>query len=344
MSALSRRDFIVAAGAAGGTMMVGTAGLAQQDDTPWRGEKIVDCHFHDRPTDAALIAHLDGAGISNGLVLAGVPSADRFAATAAKYPGRISGWAMSTVLAADGAQQQESVAGMARIPSPEAAINLRKAVRAGAKGFAETVGVVAVDGPELQRLYALAAELDVPVMMHFQESSVPNLPRYGIAGFSRIEAMLRAFPKTRFVCHASDFWGNIDSQFHDGGAYPTGKVNRGGLTEKLLADYPNMFGDLGAPSGLIQLARDSEFTSGFLDRHQDKLLFGSDCGCIDGRGGTLAAVGTSAMQTRMAAQGGLAGKCIARELLKIMWTGVERPTFRKLAWSNAQRVYKLDPG
>ena len=32
------------------------------------------------------------------------------------------------------------------------------------------------------------------------------------------------------------------------------------------------------------LNRDPEFMRGFLARHQDKLLFGSDCACLDGKG------------------------------------------------------------
>ena len=51
----------------------------------------------------------------------------------------------------------------------------------------------------------------------------------------------------------------------------------GGITARLLADYPNRYADLSAGSGLNALLRDEEHARGFLDRHQDKLLFGSDC-------------------------------------------------------------------
>ena len=66
--------------------------------------------------------------------------------------------------------------------------------------------------------------------------------------------------------------------------YPLGPVTPGGLTDRLLTDYPNMFGDLSAGSGLNALNRDEEFTRGFLERHQDKLLYGSDCNDNIGRG------------------------------------------------------------
>ena len=46
---------------------------------------------------------------------------------------------------------------------------------------------------------------------------------------------------------------------------------------EILADYPNMFADMSAGSGLNALTRDEDHTRGFLDRHQDKILYGSDC-------------------------------------------------------------------
>ena len=44
-----------------------------------------------------------------------------------------------------------------------------------------------------------------------------------------------------------------------------------------------MYGDLSAGSGLNALTRDEDFTRDFLTRHQDKLLYGSDCSDHRGR-------------------------------------------------------------
>ena len=38
-----------------------------------------------------------------------------------------------------------------------------------------------------------------------------------------------------------------------------------------------MFADMSAGSGLNALTRDEDHTRGFLDRHQNKILYGSDC-------------------------------------------------------------------
>ena len=211
---------------------------------------------------------------------------------------------------------------------------LEQAVKSGAIGFGELKNHVEAAGPELRRLYALAGELNVPLLVHFQE--VPHTPTEGVfaTGFKNFEAILKAYPKTTFIGHADAFWANISADYANQAAYPTGKVERGGITDKLLGDYANLYGDLAANSGNNALSRDPQFTAGFLKRHQDKLIFGSDCACADGRGG-----GISQANNPTAAR--LAGKCVARETLTLLTATVSPQMFRKLTWDNAHRVYKL---
>ena len=45
-----------------------------------------------------------------------------------------------------------------------------------------------------------------------------------------------------------------------------------------------LFGDLSAGSGLNALSRDPKHTAEFFKRHQDKLLYGSDCQDVEGHG------------------------------------------------------------
>ena len=59
--------------------------------------------------------------------------------------------------------------GAATSPSPAAMDALAQAVKAGAKGFGEMKLHYATDGPEFKRAYALAADLGVPILIHFQE-------------------------------------------------------------------------------------------------------------------------------------------------------------------------------
>jgi predicted TIM-barrel fold metal-dependent hydrolase len=300
------------------TGAVSTYALARaQAQDPWSGASIIDCHHHMRRAPEANIQHLDGCGVSNALILARENSADQIEAIRSKFPGRVLGWFAS-----------------ADITQPEAEALLTKAIRSGASGFGEIKFHVEAAGPELRRMYALAAELNVPILIHFQE--VPHTPTEGVfsTGFRNFEAMLKAYPKTRFIGHADAFWANISADYANETAYPSGKIKPGGVTDKLLSDYPNLFGDLSANSGNNALSRDPEFTDGFLKRHQDKLIFGSDCSCTDGKGG-----GTS--QANNPAASRLAGKCVARETLTVLKKSASPVVFRKLTWENAHKTYAL---
>ena len=45
------------------------------------------------------------------------------------------------------------------------------------------------------------------------------------------------------------FWMMTDARYANEAAYPSGPITRGGVTDKLLGDYANLFGDLSANSG-----------------------------------------------------------------------------------------------
>lgn len=310
---VSRRGFVrqLAACAAAASL------YGQETTSKEWGGPVVDCHHHIRRTPEANIAHLDGSGMSNAMVLARDNSAEQIAAIRAQFPGRVLGWFAST-----------------DITRPEAEERLTKAVKAGAIGLGELKSHEAAAGPELRRMYALAAELDAPILIHFQE--VPHTPTEGTfsTGFKEFEAMLKAYPKTRFIGHADAFWANVSADYANDSAYPAGKIKPGGITDKLLSDYANLFADLSANSGNNALSRDPEFTGPFLKRHESKLIFGSDCSCADGKGGGVSQVGNPAANR-------LAGKCVARATLTILKNTLTPASFRIVTWENAHRIYKL---
>ncbi len=84
----------------------------------------------------------------------------------------------------------------------------------------------------------------------------------------------------------------------------------GGITDKYLSDYPNMYADMSAGSGLNALERDEEHTKGFFARHQDKILYGSDCADLLGRGPGCQGAGTIAAIRRLAPS-----KAVERKIL-----------------------------
>jgi len=189
-----------------------------------------------------------------------------------------------------------------RSPNPPAL--LTRAVKDGALGLGEIKNQVECDGPEMKRMYALAADLNVPIQIHFGD--VPQASGNAVfnGGFKRFDTMLKAFPRTKFIAHADTFWANVSSDYAYDTAYPSGPIKPGGISDKWLSDYPHLWADMSANSCNNFLNRDPGFTAGFLARHQDKLMFGCDCSCSDGRGG-----GNTNPSPR------LHGKCIARETL-----------------------------
>ena len=308
---ITRRQFVRLAAAAP------LARVAAQSpmENLWGGP-VVDCHHHMRRAEQNIV-HLDGCGVSNAMMLARGNSADAIKALDEQFPGRVLGWFASS-----------------NIQAPDAEEALTQAVKSGAIGLGELKFHVEAAGPELRRMYALAAELKVPILVHFQE--VPHTPTEGVfaTGFKNFEAMLKAYPKTTFIGHADAFWANISADYANQEAYPSGKIKPGGVTDKLLGDYANLYGDLAANSGNNALSRDPEFTAGFLKRHVNKLIFGSDCACSDGKGGGVSQAGNPGASR-------LAGKCVARETLTLLKKTVSAADFKKLTWENAHRVYRL---
>lgn len=299
---LDRRQFLLTAAAA-------SVAAAQPVEDLWGGP-VIDIHAHLRRDADGNAVHCDGAGVSHAVLLAGANSVEQVTAARTKHPGRYV-WSAST-----------------DVTRPDSVAVLTKAVEQGAIAFGELKNSVQADGPELQRLYALASDLDVPIMVHFQE--YPNSPRgvFFAEGIKNFGKMLEKYPNTKFVAHANSFWGNITAVNEINTDYPEGKVVPGGISDKLLSDYPNLYADLSANSGNNALTRDPEFTAGFLERHQDKLMYGSDCPCVDGKG-----TGRD--------QGRLIGKCLTRETLTAVKNSSSATVFRKIAWENTHRVYRI---
>jgi len=56
----------------------------------------------------------------------------------------------------------------------------------------------------MERIYALAEEYQVPILMHFQYETFNT-------GFDRFGNVLKKWPKVTFIGHAMMFWANIDA-------------------------------------------------------------------------------------------------------------------------------------
>ena len=294
----NRRQFLQS------VMVVAAASrLGAQTANEWGGP-VLDIHLHLRPTNDGNANHLDGAGVSKAVLLANVSAEDHAKEVMAAYPGRFVRFASIDVT------------------QPDAADKLRRAVQNGAIGFGEIKSQVEAAGPEMQRIYAIAAELNVPMTIHFQEVTQPGSQGKFNTGLKKFDAMLKAFPKTKFIGHADAFWANVSADYAEDTAYPKGPIKPGGVTDRFLSDYGNLYADMSANSGNNFLTRDPEFAAAFLERHQDKLMFGSDCPCPDGRGGTT-------------------GRCVARATLTSLKKLATPQVFRKITWENGHRLLRL---
>ena len=273
----SRRDFLAQSALAlvGATL----AGCATSSAT----EPIIDIHQHvnysDRPNEI-LLNHQRSMGITMSILLPAGTPCER----PSTHNGKSNGLAAKcfgneACCQFAKAHPREFRFAANEVPDLDGATaEIEKYLKRGAVMIAESKFGVECDAPAMQRIYALAQEYRVPVLMHWQ------FKMYNL-GFERFYKMLEKFPRVDFIGHAQTWWANVDKNHADQSVlYPKGPITPGGLTERYLADYPNMFGDLSAGSGLNALTRDPSFTPGFFARHQDKLLYGSDCNDLIGEG------------------------------------------------------------
>jgi predicted TIM-barrel fold metal-dependent hydrolase len=301
MDNLSRRQFLLIAGA----LSVTHTFQGQESQEP-----ILDLHQHtpynNRLRDLVL-AHQEQHRVKTTVML----------------PGE--GWMLKIIggnrecAAFQDAHADRYVRFASADPAESRAVDvLRGNILRGAIGIGEMKYHVAVDSPEMHRVYKLAEEMQVPVLLHFEYETYNT-------GFERFDKVLKAYPKVNFIGHAQTWWGNVSADLDQLDLYPKGPVKPGGLTDKLLGDYANLYADLSAGSGLNAITRDPEFYRGFIARHSPKLLWGSDCDCNDGKGGGIRS-----------------GFCLAeRSLALLRKLAPDSATYRKIVYGNAARVLKL---
>jgi uncharacterized protein len=270
-------------------------------------ERIIDIHQHTNyagRSNAALIAHQRTMGIGRTVLL---PAGSRYGLDA--HAG-----GNDSVLTLAREHPADFVFFANELPDiPETRPVLEKYLAAGAIGIGEQKFAVECDSPAMQRIAAIAREFKVPVLMHFQHGAYNT-------GIERFHKMLEKFPEVNFIGHAQTWWGNIDREHHPEVMYPKTPVVPGGITDRLLADYPNIFGDLSAGSGLNSLTRDEDHARRFLARHQDKLMYGSDCDDTAGAGHACSGAQTLAALRRLTP---------------------DREALHKILYANASRILKI---
>jgi predicted TIM-barrel fold metal-dependent hydrolase len=167
---------------------------------------------------------------------------------------------------------------------PEAIDRLRAAIDIhGVQVYGELKLRMVYDNPDALRMYRFCGEHGLPVTVHIDYEIVTGRthPRpnwwYG-GGIDAFERAVRACLDTVFIGHAPGFWAHIsaDDQYHQV-FYPKGAIVPGGKVVEMLRQYPNLYADLSAGSGLNALQRDPAFAVDFVLEFQDRLLYARDC-------------------------------------------------------------------
>ncbi len=151
---------------------------------------------------------------------------------------------------------------------------LKRWVELGAKGLGEHKTGIKIDDPRNMLLYEVCGDLKLPILYHSDTERNLDAP-----GLPALEKVLKTFPQTTFIAHATAWWSSISADVKEQnqlGGYPGGPVEPGGAIERLMMDYPNIYGDLSAGSGANAIQRDLKFGREFLIRWADRLLFGTD--------------------------------------------------------------------
>jgi hypothetical protein len=179
---------------------------------------VLDLHQHagySGRTDDQLVSHQTQIGVTTTVVLPGA------------------GWMLEVLAgneacAALGQRYDHPFIrfGNADPSAADAIATLTATLAEWAVGIGEQKFPVAVDSPEMRRVYDLARERKVPVLLHFEHE------KYNL-GIENLPKILDAYPEVSFIGHAQTWWANVSANPNPAEMYPHGPVTPGGLPEHL---------------------------------------------------------------------------------------------------------------
>jgi len=282
---LSRRQFVASAASAGATTL-GFSTPAPSADENRRKIKYIDIHTHigafyygRELTADMLVRWMDQHDVERAVILplispeaAPIPQTTQAAIAAYKaHPTRLIPFCIVDPRASTtNPKRYGHVAGVRGLIQI-----LERYKEAGCKGVGEHKTGLFFDAPQNMYLYEASNAVGLPILFHLDDIRNIDTP-----GLPRLENALRVFPKLPLIGHAAGFWASIsgDATFEDFGRYPKipMPVAPDGALDRLMAKYPNLYGDLSAPGGEKAIARDPKFGREFIIRRADQLLFGTD--------------------------------------------------------------------
>ena len=250
---------------------------------------LIDAHNHPNWhgfNAAKILQNMDEQGIDQLWLFSWEVPEDEYAPSYhAVLPPTGCGIPLEDVLAVGREAPDRFVLGYMPHPKrPDAIDRLKAAVEIhGVRVASELKVRLPFDDPDALRLYEACGSMKLPITIHLDypidhgRGSYPR-PNWWYGGsLDAFERAIRACPQTVFIGHAPGFWAHISGDdLYGKESYPSGPVLAGGRLSEIMRQYPNLYADLSAGSGLKALQRDRDFGRAFLCEFQDKLLFGRD--------------------------------------------------------------------
>ncbi len=258
---------------------------------------LIDSHNHSHYNGVGpegLIAEMDSFGIDRAWLLTWylppsehVPSSHRaFNPRNVREDGTHAGVTLADVLETCQRFPTRFVPGYCPCPTEGNAADLFEAAYRvdGVRVCGEWSYRTLLDDPRAIELFRRAGQLHCPAVLHIDAPYLPDAQGkpvyqefwYG-GNIGAFERTLQACPETIFIGHAPGFWRYFSGdEATECALYPTGPIQPGGRLLALFEQYPNLWADLSAGSGLGALRRDPVFARDFLIRYADRLLYGRD--------------------------------------------------------------------
>ncbi|MEO1997557.1 MAG: twin-arginine translocation signal domain-containing protein, partial [Planctomycetaceae bacterium] len=238
---ISRRSFLAhaTAGAVCGATVAHTgcateAARGAQQNGKQKKLKLLDCHMHFNHkgrTVEQTMQHLRATGTDRAFILpletgeGGVLLKSQTVLDARqKYPDHIIPFCQSDVRQPDVLQQ------------------ILAYHKLGCRGVGEQKEHVPLNDRRVESVIALCDELNWPITIHFQDGAKGY--NQGLA--EHLETYLKRYKRVRIIGHAQTWWAHISADVPPAAKslYPKGPVKPGGVIDRLLSTYPNLYADL----------------------------------------------------------------------------------------------------
>lgn len=160
---------------------------------------------------------------------------------------------------------------------PKKQLLIEDYISKGARGYGEHKVRLPINHEISQEIYEICGNLKIPILMHVDDS-------HNYLFEEAFQEIAYKYGKTVFIMHGPGWWKHISAE-PSKEVYPTGPVKPGGLVDRILSTFENVYADISATSGFNALRRDLKYAREFLEKHGPKILFGTDFPCIDPYGG-----------------------------------------------------------